>query len=180
MFFLKQLSHTINLHPQYFGPQIRAYLTRRLYEEVEGTCSGQYGYIISVVDIVEVGKGVLQTNTGFAQFQIQYKAIVFKPFRNQVVDGIVATVNKIGFWADVGPLQVFVSSHLIPSYLKFDPNSNPPAYIGDGQEIGEASVRIEKGEKVRLRIVGTRVDATEIYAIGTIKEDYLGPAQVAQ
>nr|KAJ3420993.1 DNA-directed RNA polymerase II subunit [Polyrhizophydium stewartii] len=145
MFFLKQLSHTINLHPQYFGPQIRAYLTRRLYEEVEGTCSGQYGYIISVVDIVEVGKGVLQTNTGFAQFQIQYKAIVFKPFRNQVVDGIVATVNK-----------------LIPSYLKFDPNSNPPAYIGDGQEIGEASVRIEKGEKVRLRIVGTRVDATEI------------------
>ncbi|KAJ1340211.1 hypothetical protein BSLG_005204 [Batrachochytrium salamandrivorans] len=162
MFFLKQLTHTINLHPQFFGPQIKAFLTRRLYEEVEGTCSGQFGYIISVVDIVDVGKGVLQSNTGFAQFQVLYKAIVFKPFKNQVVDGIVTTVNKIGFWADVGPLQVFISSHLIPGYLKFDSNSNPPAYVGEGQEFGEASLRVEKGATVRLRIVGTRVDATEI------------------
>ncbi|KAH6565436.1 hypothetical protein BASA50_010938 [Batrachochytrium salamandrivorans] len=180
MFFLKQLTHTINLHPQFFGPQIKAFLTRRLYEEVEGTCSGQFGYIISVVDIVDVGKGVLQSNTGFAQFQVLYKAIVFKPFKNQVVDGIVTTVNKIGFWADVGPLQVFISSHLIPGYLKFDSNSNPPAYVGEGQEFGEASLRVEKGATVRLRIVGTRVDATEIFAIGTIKEDFLGPAQTSQ
>ncbi|KAI8917344.1 RNA polymerase Rpb7 [Entophlyctis helioformis] len=180
MFFLKQLTHTILLHPQFFGPQIRAFLTKRLYEEVEGTCSGQHGYIISVVEIVDVGRGVLQSNTGYAEFIILYKAIVFKPFKNQVVDGIVTTVNKIGFWADVGPLQVFVSSHLIPGYLKFDPNANPPAYVSEGQDFADGAVRVEKGETVRLRIVGTRVDATEIFAIGTIKEDYLGPAQSSQ
>lgn len=28
---------------------------------------------------------------------------------------------------------------------------------------------------VRLKVVGTRIDATEMFAIGTIKEDYLGP-----
>jgi DNA-directed RNA polymerase subunit E'/Rpb7 len=28
------------------------------------------------------------------------------------VDGIVANVNKMGFFADVGPLQVFVSAHV--------------------------------------------------------------------
>jgi len=28
------------------------------------------------------------------------------------VDGIVANVNKMGFFADVGPLSVFVSSHV--------------------------------------------------------------------
>ena len=44
-FFLKLLTHTIQLHPQFFGPQMRAYLTKRLYEEVEGTCSGRFGYI---------------------------------------------------------------------------------------------------------------------------------------
>lgn len=41
-----------------------------------------------------------------------------------------------------------------------------------------------KGRRVRVRIVGTRVDANEIvraghsptqFAIGTMKEDYLGP-----
>jgi DNA-directed RNA polymerase II subunit RPB7 len=33
---------------------------------------------------------------------------------------------------------------------------------------------IQKGEWLRIKIVGTRVDAKEIFAIGTIKEDYLG------
>ena len=97
MFFLKQLTHTINLHPQFFGPQIKIFLKSRLLEEVEGTCSGRYGYIISVVDIVNVGNGVLQANTGFAEYVIEYKAIVFKPFKNQVVDAIVTTVNKVFF-----------------------------------------------------------------------------------
>jgi DNA-directed RNA polymerase II subunit RPB7 len=89
------LTHTINLHPQYFGPQIKEFLVKRLYEEVEGTCSGRYGYIIAVVSVESIGKGVLQSNTGFALYEIEYKAIVFKPFKNQVVDGIVTTVNKV-------------------------------------------------------------------------------------
>lgn len=47
------------------------------------------------MQITEIGKGVLQANTGFAEFKVEYKAIVFKPFKNQVVDGIVTTVNKV-------------------------------------------------------------------------------------
>ncbi|KAJ3315656.1 DNA-directed RNA polymerase II subunit [Boothiomyces sp. JEL0838] len=159
----KQFTHTINLHPQYFGRQIKEFLIQRLYAEVEGTCSGRYGFIISVVDIVDIGKGVLQSNTGFAEYQIEYKAIVFKPFRNEVFDGIVTIVNK-----------------LIPEYLQFDPNANPAAYVGKGEEFGDAGVRIEKGEAVRIRISGTRVEATAIFATGTLKEDYLGPSQLAQ
>ncbi len=43
--------------------------------------------------------------------------------------------------------------------MRFDPNANPPAYVTDGDE---EDLRIEKGELVRLRIVGTRIDSTEI------------------
>ncbi|KAJ3084091.1 hypothetical protein BCR33DRAFT_722165 [Rhizoclosmatium globosum] len=173
MLFLKELTHTIQLHPSFFGPHLRESLRKRLFDEVEGTCSGLYGYIISVIEIVELGKGVLQTSSGYAEFEIKYKAIVFKPFKGQVVEGVVTTVNRMGFFADVGPLQVFVSAHLIPPFLRFDPNSNPPNYSGETQDM--QLIKIEKGEALRIRILGTRVDATEIFAIGTIKEDYLGP-----
>jgi DNA-directed RNA polymerase II subunit RPB7 len=73
MFFLKTLKHTINLHPQYFGPQIKEFLVKRLHEEVEGTCSGRFGYTISVVQVTDIGRGVLQSNTGFAEYTIEYK-----------------------------------------------------------------------------------------------------------
>ncbi|KAJ3250964.1 hypothetical protein HDU77_006237 [Chytriomyces hyalinus] len=169
----KELTHTILLHPTFFGRNLRSALKQRLYQEVEGTCSGLFGYIIAVIEIVDTGKGVLQTATGHAEFNVRYKAIVFKPFKGQVVEGLVTTVNRMGFFADVGPLQVFVSAHLIPEYLRFDPNANPPAYAGENQDM--QLLTIEKGVALKIRILGTRVDATEIFAIGTIKEDYLGP-----
>ncbi|KAI8621335.1 hypothetical protein BC830DRAFT_249240 [Chytriomyces sp. MP71] len=163
------------LHPSFFGRHLRDSLKKRLFDEVEGTCSGLFGYIISVIEIMDIGKGVLQTGTGMAEFKVHYKAIVFKPFKGQVVEGIVTTVNRMGFFADVGPLQVFVSAHLIPSYLTFDPNSNQPAYYGENEN---EEVTITKETAVKIRILGTRVDATEIFAIGTIKEDYLGPSEL--
>ena len=38
----------------------------------------------------------------------------------------------------------------------------------------EQPVRVKKDSQVRLKLIGTRVDASEIFAVGTIKEDYLG------
>ena len=74
----------------------------------------------------------------------------------------------------------------MPSELKFDGTSHPVNWSGE-------DMTVEKGSKVRIRIVGTRVDVNEIvccrllhcrvghktdlvsqYAIGTMKEDYLG------
>ena len=73
MFFLKDLTHTISLHPQYFGPKIQEFLIQRLHQEVEGTCSGRYGYIICVLLIKDIGHGVLQSNTGMAEYDINYQ-----------------------------------------------------------------------------------------------------------
>ena len=87
--------HTINLHPQFFGPQIEKYVTQRLHEEVEGSCSGRYGAIVCIIEVTDIGKGVLQNNTGYAVYKVRYKAIVFKPFKNQVMDAIVMDVNNV-------------------------------------------------------------------------------------
>ncbi|KAI0030626.1 hypothetical protein K488DRAFT_79534 [Vararia minispora EC-137] len=167
MFFIKELTHTILLHPSYFGPRMLQFLESKLYADVEGTCSGQFGYIIAVVSILDIGKGMVLSGSGQAEFVTKYRAIVFKPFKGEVVDGIVTNVTRMGFFADVGPLTVFVSNQLIHPDLRFDHNANPPAFASEDQTI-------EKGTKIRLKIVGTRVDATEIFAIGTIKEDHLG------
>ncbi|KND01414.1 DNA-directed RNA polymerase II subunit RPB7 [Spizellomyces punctatus DAOM BR117] len=176
MFFLKTLHHTVRLPPQFFGPRLREHVERKLYDEVEGHIEGRYGHIICVLDILDVGRGVLQPMTGLAEFNVVYKALVLKVFKNMVVDGVVTTVNQLGFWAEIGPLQMFVAATLIPSYYRFDPSANPPAYVSDGEE-ADISLRIEKGQAVRARIIGMRTDAREIFCVGTIKEDYLGPQE---
>jgi DNA-directed RNA polymerase II subunit RPB7 len=89
------LSHTIHLHPSHFGPQLRIFLKKKLLADVEGTCSGRYGYIITVVDVINIGTGKLMPSFGFAEFNVLYTAIVYKPFKGEVVDGKVTLVNKV-------------------------------------------------------------------------------------
>ena len=125
----KELSHTITLHPSYFGPNMQDKIREKLYADVEGTCSGRYGYVVTVVSISRLEKGKVLPGSGLAEFKVTYQAILFKPFKGEVLDCIVTTVNKVmcqlnrwhnltfekkkmGFFVDVGPLQVFVSSHV--------------------------------------------------------------------
>ncbi|OXG42771.1 DNA-directed RNA polymerase II subunit RPB7 [Cryptococcus neoformans var. grubii Br795] len=163
----RELTHTILLHPSYFGAQLEDYLRQKLYEDVEGTCSGKHGYIISVITITDIGEGKIIPSTGQAKFKTRYTAIVMKPFKGEVVDAKVVNVNKMGFFAMVGPLQVFVSCHLTHSDMKFDPSVSPPCYRSNDEII-------QKDTKVRIQIVGCRVEANDMFAIGTIKKDYLG------
>ncbi|GFZ48992.1 RNA polymerase II subunit B7 [Saitozyma sp. JCM 24511] len=167
MFFLRELSHTILLHPSYFGAQLEDYLRQKLYEDVEGTCSGRHGYIISVIQITDIGEGVIVPGTGQARFKCRYTAVVMKPFKGETVDGKVVNVNKMGFFAMVGPLQVFVSSHLVHADMRFDPNASPACYRSKDEII-------QKDTKVRMQLVGCRVEANDMFAIGTIKKDFLG------
>lgn len=61
----------------------------------------------------QVGTGKVHDSYGLTSFEVKYKAIVLKPFKNEVMDAVVESVNKMGFFANVGPLQVFVSNHVI-------------------------------------------------------------------
>lgn len=45
--------------------------------------------------IKEVSKGIIQPGTGMAEFVVTYRAIVLKPFKGEVVDGVVGVVNRV-------------------------------------------------------------------------------------
>ncbi|KAG6805833.1 hypothetical protein H0H87_003597, partial [Tephrocybe sp. NHM501043] len=57
-----------------------------------------FWYIIAVVSILDIGKGMLLSGSGQAKFVTRYRAIVFKPFKGEVVDGVVGNVNKVRGW----------------------------------------------------------------------------------
>lgn len=53
--------------------------------------------------------GTIEFDTGFANVLVAYRAICFRPFVNEVLDAAVSHVTELGFFAEVGPLEVFVS-----------------------------------------------------------------------
>ncbi|EJW76133.1 hypothetical protein WUBG_12956 [Wuchereria bancrofti] len=83
--------------------------------------------------------------------------------------GFVPYVGMVGLFCDIGPLSCFVSRHCIPPDMEFEPNSNPPCY-----KTADESVVIKQDDEIRVKLIGTRVDASDIFAIGTLMDDYLG------
>lgn len=59
---------------------------------------------------------------------------------------------------------------MIPSDIKWDPNATPPQFTNNEDTV------IEPDTHVRVKIIGTRTEVGEMWAIGSIKEDYLGYA----
>ncbi|KAM0674610.1 DNA-directed RNA polymerase II subunit RPB7 [Gurleya vavrai] len=154
MFFLTELSQTLNLSPNDFTSSLSKTLQSLLFSSVEGTCSSQHGFIITVKQITNINGGRL-SHTGHAIFNVHYEALLLRPVKNEVLDCIVVDVNNLGIFCEVGPLSVFVSNHHIPK-----------SFLNSGM--------IVKDKAVRVRIIGTKIDTKRIYAIGSIDGDCLG------
>ena len=56
----------------------------------------RHGFVIAVTTIDNIGLGMLQPGRGVALYPVKYKAIVFRPFKGEVLDAIVTQVNKVG------------------------------------------------------------------------------------
>lgn len=63
--------------------------------QVEGTCDGQHGFILGVLKMLELGKGLVREGTGSALFNCSYQCLAFAPFKGEVLDVLVTSVNKV-------------------------------------------------------------------------------------
>lgn len=169
MFYHVSIQQSIDLEPMYFGPKLRDTICLKITDKVEGTCSPKHGYILAVLKVDEVTKGkIRQDGSGFATFKATFQCITFRPFKGEVLDCVVSQVNKMGFFADAGPLQIFVSSHLIPDDYEYS-SVNGDAFVST-----DATSQIKEGTEVRIKIVGVRADPHDMFCIGTMKEGWLG------
>ncbi|KAH0860021.1 hypothetical protein HID58_088282 [Brassica napus] len=134
------------IKPRFFGRNLRENLVSKLMKDVEGTC--RVGGMVAITGIESVGNGLVRNGTAFVTFPLKYQCVVFRPFKGQILEAVVTL--------------------LIPDDTEFQAGDMPNYTTSDG------SVKIQKECEVRLKIIGTRVDATEIFCVGTIKDDFLG------
>ena len=97
--------------PRFLGPKLKTTLIQRLRSEVEGTCSGKHGYIVAITAVDSLGEGMIIENKGLTVFKVSYKAIVFRPFKGEVVDAVVTAVNKVGRIDFIAILLLLIQFH---------------------------------------------------------------------
>eukprot|EP00694_Reclinomonas_americana_P007723 EC799080.1.p1 GENE.EC799080.1~~EC799080.1.p1 ORF type:complete len:171 (+),score=57.09 EC799080.1:90-602(+) len=168
MFYMLKLKRRIQLQPKELGRGIADKIRRALIREVEGTCD-QNGYIIALLEITHTGAGKIDELSGAVSFQVEYQALIFRPEKGEVCDGVCLSVSQHAIIVQVGPAQVLVPPQMIPEEMKFD-NSQTPMFANE-----DRSLKITRGTELRIQIFGTKFMGTSINALGSIQGDYLGP-----
>ncbi len=170
MYFVVSDKKQITMRPCDLGPFFQQRLESKLRQDLEGSLSKSHdGTIVYIFQITGKSKPRIQDGSGYAVVEVSFDAIVFRPFKNEVIDCVVSEVTRLGFFAYFGPMKVFVSKSCIPEDMEFQPESNSLS-TADGRQ----SIRVET--EVRVRILGVRRDGAQLFSIGTIDADYLGPS----
>jgi DNA-directed RNA polymerase II subunit RPB7 len=171
------------LEPKEYGPNLKEKVREKLVETLENTCSERYGFILKVyeVDIERLegrieSTGMQPNRGGTATFTVTYNAIVFKPFRNEVLEGQVKSVAQQGVFCQCGPMQVFISkANLADDENKFEwkGDQTPACWMSND----EKQTKIQEKTKMRIRLMGVRLsnDVSKSSAVGLITDDHLGP-----
>lgn len=71
----------------------------------------RYGFVVAVTTIDNIGAGIIQPGQGFVIYPVKYKAIVFRPFKGEVLDAIVTQVNKV--WWNICESNTIYSNNLL-------------------------------------------------------------------
>lgn len=167
MFYHTDLYHDLSLHRTCLGDEFIEALKQKVTCDVEGTCIDDHGSVIAVTfldSIVDANFHLLKED--YIIYKLKFKAIVFRPFKNEVLDGIVIQVNKLGLFLKVGIMTCFISEKSIPCTMQY----NGRIY----QSSKDKTHVIDVSTPLRFRILGTRVDSSEIFAVGTLMNEYLG------
>ena len=172
VFFKKRLSRVVHVHPMFLGARLREHIKLRAQEDVQaaamGTVSGM-GFVVLVLKIEDdmISEGKIDHLTGLTRFDVSYDAIVFRPFRNEVLDAVTKVCTTQGVFAEAGPLDIFVSRHYIPPEYEFRADDASWAST-------ETGVVIRAGAEMRVKVLGANATGA-VAAIGTINEPHLGP-----
>ena len=158
-----QLSREISVEPHLLSCNIQRIIKDKVWNEMKSVCSGEYGFVLRLNSIDHIGKGGIDdVHTGTVSYPVDFTITSFKPNINSCVIAEVFAVSKSGFFAQLGPLEIFVPHTHIPdtySYQYIESNEE-----GEEENIFESEyTKIKKGQYVRIRICAIqKMDIEEI------------------
>ncbi|MEM1578555.1 MAG: DNA-directed RNA polymerase [Archaeoglobaceae archaeon] len=146
---------TVRVPPSKIGEDLESVIESLLWEQFEGRLDKEYGMIIGIESIEEIGEGKIIEGDGAVYFDITFNAICFKPTLQEIVEGEVVEVVEFGCFVSIGPLDALLHmSQITNDYMVFDEKNKRIV----GRETKKA---ISEGDFVRARIVSLSLKERE-------------------
>lgn len=169
MFKLFTISGKIEIPPFLFDQEKTVSARIILSEDYEGIITREYGFIIAVVDVLEVGMGIIIPGAAATFHEVVFTILSFKPTISEVVEGEIVEIVDFGAFIRLGPLDGLVHvSQICDDYISYEQVGN--RFIG--KETGKI---LEVSDNVRARIIAVSLGTGRSGKLGlTMRQRFLG------
>ena len=185
MWFTTKITKHIMLEPHFFGPKLEEIIKKKAVGELEGRLYGMMGYIVAVthLDEEDISFSTLNQITGKVNVRVRLEVLMFRLFKNEMVDCVVRSTNDLGFYCECGVMTVFVSRQNMPDMYQYT-NGEWTLAMGEehegdedddeDDEEGQLLETIKVNNIVRVRILGVTPSSDALRAVGSIQDDVCG------
>jgi len=120
MFYRVKLKDHIRVPPMYFGEDVKTSVLKSIKNKYDGFISQDLGIVVDVVNVEEIGEGVVIPGDGASYYNSEFELITFKPELQEVVMGRIKDVTDFGAFLTLGPLDGMIHiSQTMDDFVSF-------------------------------------------------------------
>jgi DNA-directed RNA polymerase subunit E' len=168
MFYKTIIEDHIRVPPDLFDKETKEAVIAQIKKEYDGYISKDFGFVIDISDLTELGEGVIIPGDGAAYYKVTFVLLTFKPEMQEVVHGQIKDIADFGAFITMGPIEGMIHvSQTMDDFVSFSK---------DKTLLGKDSKRVLKiGDKCKARIIAVSYKELSNPKIGlTMRQDSLG------
>jgi len=120
MFYLTEVEDYVRVEPKFFGLPTLEAVDKQLRSVYSNYYDEELGSVVSVIEILEVGEGVIIPGDGAAYYNSKFKILAWKPELQELIYGEVAEITNFGAFVNMGIMRGMVHiGQTMDDYVSF-------------------------------------------------------------
>jgi DNA-directed RNA polymerase subunit E' len=120
MFYVSEVEDHIRVEPKLFGLSTIEAVEMQLKETYSDYYDKELGKVVAIIEVLEVGEGVIIPGDGAAYYASRFKLLVWKPELHEFVFGEIAEITNFGAFIDMGVMRGMIHiSQTMDDFVSF-------------------------------------------------------------
>jgi len=120
MYYKIQLSDHIRVSPRFFGKDLKDAVKAGIKLKYDGLIDQSLGVVIDVVEVKDVGEGVIIPGDGASYYETTFEILTYKPELQEVVVGRIKDIADFGAFITLGPIDGMIHiSQTMDDFVSF-------------------------------------------------------------
>jgi len=154
MFVLAEMTDIVRTYPSNFNMKLNDAIADELNRKLGNRVVFNVGLCLLLYDVLKIEESFIFPGDGSTHTKVSFRFVVFRPFIDEVILGLVKTSNSEGIFVSMDFFDdIFIPGNRLQTNSKFDEREQLWYWEYENEE-GKHPLYMELGEKIRFRVIG--------------------------